>query len=414
MKKTLLLPLLALLLAAAVACTDKETEIGLGLTDPATLYNGKTDTIYATSAISLRDDSLLTSNYSYGIIGDYTDPVFGRATSTLYSQIGLASGMSSINFDEVTIDSVVLALVSDGLFPDTGATYSLHFIVRQLAEPINADTDYYSFDSIPVNTAATFFDQIVTVGARDTVVRLSLNSAINSVLAQNSGSDDFLQSAKGLAVSIVADGADQGMFSINFATTATCLTAYYHYGTDTLSYSYDFLFGGGVAHFTHFTHDYSGTIFAGTDSLDGNQMLYLEPLAGFNARIDFDSAVRAFHAAHPLAVIHHAELQLPVAATAPAQRPGQLVALSNDENGTSAFIPDYTDAYTYRGFDGSYDETRALYRLRVTQHLQRLLRQNADHGLSVILDARRSSALRTILAGPKASDPLKIVFVYSE
>ena len=143
-------------------------------------------------------------------------------------------------------------------------------------------------------------------------------------------------------------------------------------------------------------------------------MLYLEPLAGFNARIDFDSAVRAFHAAHPLAVIHHAELQLPVAATAPAQRPGQLVALSNDENGTSAFIPDYTDAYTYRGFDGSYDETRALYRLRVTQHLQRLLRQNADHGLSVLLDARRSSALRTILAGPKASDPLKIVFVYSE
>ena len=124
MKRTLL-PVLGALLLALTACNDKETEIGLGLTDPATLYNGKADTIYASSAYSLRDDSLLTSNYSFGIIGNYNDPTFGRVSSTLYSQIGLASGMSSINFDEVTIDSVVLTLVSDGLFPDTDGTYNL-------------------------------------------------------------------------------------------------------------------------------------------------------------------------------------------------------------------------------------------------------------------------------------------------
>lgn len=406
------LPLLLATLALG-ACTDKETEIGLGLTDPATLYNGKTDTITAVSAFSVRDDSLITSNYSYGIIGDYTDPVFGRSTSTLFSQIGLASGMSSINFDEVTIDSVVLNLVSDGLFPDTTGSYNLHFVVRQLAAPINADSDYYSIDSIPVDMTATFFDQTVTVGTHDTVVRLSLAPAINSVLAQTGASDEFLEATKGLAVSIVGD-ADQGMFSINFATTATCLTAHYHYGTDTIPYTYDFLFGGGVAHFTHFTHDYSGTIFDGNDSLDGSQQLYLQPLAGFNALINFDSAIRAFHESHKLAVIHHAELLLPVAPTAPAELPGQLVALASDESGVLSLLPDYTDAYTYRGFDGTYDNNRNLYRIRITQYLQRLLRQGTSGGINVLLDARRSSALRTILTGPEADNKPRIVFVYTE
>ena len=416
MKRTLFPLLASLLLTSSLltSCTDKETEIGLGLTDPSTLYNGKTDTLFAVSALSVRDDSLLTSNYSYGIIGDYTDAVFGRSTSTLYSQIGLASGMSSINFDEVTIDSVVLNLVSDGLFPDTNGSYNLHFVVRQLAEPINADSDYYSIDSIAVDPAATFFDQTVTVGGHDSVVRLSLSTSINTVLAQTGTGDEFLAAAKGLAVSIVGD-ADQGMLSINFATTATCLTAYYHYGTDTLGYTYDFLFGGGVAHFTHFTHDYSGTALAGADSIDGSQELYLQPLAGYNALLNFDSVVRKFHEDHPLAVIHHAELLMPVASTAPAERPGQLVALASDENGALSLIPDYTDAYTYRGFDGTYDESRNLYRIRITQYLQRLLREGPTGGINILLDARRSSALTTILTGPQsANDKPRIVFVYTE
>ena len=405
--------LLAFSLLLLTACNDKETGIGLGLTDTATLYNGHTDTICANLAYSLHDDSLLTSNYSYGIIGNYNDPLFGRSKSTLYSQIGLASGRSSINFDEVTIDSVVLMLVTDGLFPDSDANYNFHFVVRQLTQPINSDSDYYSFDSIPSDPAATFFDQTVTVAPQDTIVRLRLSSGINSVLAVSGESDEFIEATRGLSLSMAAD-ADLGMLTVNLAALKTCLTAYYHYGTDTVLYEYPFLFGGGVAHFTHFEHDYTGTIFDGNDSIGGSQLIYLEPLAGYNARFSFDSAVRAFHEAHPLAVIHHAELLLPTAASAPAQRPGQLVALSVDESGSLAFVPDYTDAYTYHGFDGTYDDSRNLYRIRLTQHLQRLLRQGSDSGLAVLLDARRSSAQRTILNGPKAANPPRIVFVYTE
>ena len=411
--KKLLLAAAALLLLAATACTDEESELGLGLTDPATLYNGHTDTLCADMAYSLRDDSLVTSNFSYGIIGNHTDATFGRVSSMLFTQIGLASGMSTINFDEVNIDSVVLALVVDGLYPDTTASYSFHFEVMQLAEQLLSDTDYYSFDTLAVNPSATFFNAPVTVTAHDTVVRLRLSTNINSVLSQSNDSAGFMAATKGLRIRIT-DAGDEGMLSINFASTLTCMTAYYHYGTDTMPYNYQFLTGAGVTHFTNFRHDFSGTIFNGQDSLDGSQLLYLVPLAGYNIRLGFDTELKAFHAAHPMAVIHHAELLLPTASSAPTLYPEQLVALRVNDGGTLSFIPDYADAYTYRGFDGKYDENRGLYRLRVTQHLQQLLRQGCDNGMSVMLDARRSSARRTILNGPQASNPPKIVFVYTE
>ena len=411
--KKLLLAATALLLLAATACTDEESELGLGLTDPATLYNGHTDTLYASTAYSLRDDSLVTSNFSYGIIGNYTDPMFGKVSSMLYSQIGLASGMSNINFDEVNIDSVVLSLVIDDLFPDTAGSYNFHFEVMQLAEPLLSDTDYYSFDTLPVQASARFFDQTVTVTATDTVVRLKLGSNINSLLAQSNDSAGFAAATKGLRIRLTDDG-DDGMLSINFASTLTCLTAYYHYGSDTIPYYYEFLVGAGVSHFTNFRHDHTGTIFAGNDSLDGSQQLYLEPLAGYNLRIDFDAQVQAFHTAHPLAVVHHAELLLPTTAAAPTLYPEQLVALGVNDDGSLSFIPDYVDSYTYRGFDGKYDYSHNQYRLRITQYLQQKLRQGHDSGMSVMLDARRSSARRTVIAGPQASNPLKIVFVYTE
>lgn len=413
MKKAIL-PALAALLLLIGACTDKETEIGLGLTDSATQYNGITCTFPIDTAFSVRDDSLLTSNYSYGIIGNYVDNTYGRVKSILYSQIGLASGTSTIDFDEVTIDSVVLSLVSDGLFPDTHGSYNMHFVVRQLAEPVLSDTDYYCFSSLPVDPSATFFDQTVSVSATDTVVRLRLSPSIGSLLSRSGESDEFISATKGLRVEI-ADDADMGMLSINFASSMTCLTAYYHYGDDTTTSHYDFMFGGGVTHFTQFEHDYSGTIFDGADRVSGQNCLYLEPLAGYNFRISFDKAIRDFHEAHPFAVIHHAEMILPLTyQVQDSMKPGQLVAMSVDDSGALNFVPDYTDPYTYHGFGGTYDCEERCYRIRITQHLQRLLRQGYDNGTAILLDARRSSAQRTIITGIRNENPPSIKFVYTE
>lgn len=395
------------------ACSDKESDLGLNMVDPSTLYNGKTATFNADNAYSLRDDSLRTSGYSFCIIGNRNDALFGKASSELYTRIGLASGTTSINFDEVSIDSVVLTMVIDELYPDTTADYNFHFEVMQLAEKVDTII-YYATDALPVDPTKVFFNQTVTVGAYDSIITLKLDPSIAQVLNQSGSEEDFAEATKGLRIRIVDDDADEGMVTLNLAALQTCLTAHYHYGTDTTQMYYKFLVGTGVQHFTHFEHDYTGTIFAGVDSIDGASLLYLEPLGGYNVKLNFDAQLQAFREAHPLAVIHHAELVMPVAATSnTAPKPDQII-VSRCTDSNETYIPDFYDAYTYNGYDGTYDEAKGVYRVRITEHLQHLIREGRDPGMLLTLNSRRSSARQVALAGRSATDPIKIEIVYTE
>ena len=410
LKRLHLLTALALAATLAIGCADEESDLGVGLVDPSTLYSGCLDTIYPTAAYSIIDDSLMTTGYSFGIIGNHSDATYGTVGSVLYTQIALPPASSNIDFSQVTIDSVILCLTSDGLYPDSTATYSFHFEVKQLAEPVLSDTLYYSNQSLPVDEGATFFDATVSVAPTDTVVRLRMDDAIRTVLAQQASAEEFTTLTRGLRIRIVPDG-DMGMMGINFAAVRTGLTTYYRYGADTIESEYTFVIGDGATHFTQFSHDYSGTAFASADSVGGAQRLYLEPLAGHRVVLSFDQAVRDFAAAHPRAAIHHAELRLQPDATADDNRPGRIIGL-HKVDGEDSYINDFL---TTSG-DGTYNTADGCYRLRVTQHLQGLLRDGADpQGTHLVLDARRSAAQRTVICGTQvAGKAPHIIIVYSE
>ena len=409
---------LLLALCTLAACTDEESDLGATLMGGDAIYNGIRDTLYANDAYSLTDDSLLSTGYSFGIIGIYNRPVFGTVSADLYTQIALAENANSINFDEVIIDSVVLSFVRERLYPDTNATYNFHFEVKQLSEAIVTDSSYYASDVLPVDEAALFFDNTVSVGPTDTVVSLKLTGNIGSVLSQRASAEEFTQLTKGLRIRMLPD-SDNGMLGINFSATQTCITVHYTYAGDPTndSNTYVFPLNGSTVHFNHFDHDYSGTVFAGADSIGGAQTLYLEPLAGHKVRVNFNDAVQAFRQAHPTAMIHYAELLLPNVNTAADDMPDRVIALTKSAAGNDVYIADLIDLYTANGYDGTYNSDDRRYRLRVTQHLQGLLRNGSDQGTTLILNSRRSSALHTIIGGPQASNPadrIRIEFVYTE
>ena len=408
---TLLLPVAAILLCLLpCGCVDEESTLGVNLVDSTTLYNGQTATLTADRALSVRDDSLLTTNYSFGIIGNYNDATFGRVSSILYTQIALDQNTSTINLESNIIDSVVLSLTRSTLYPDSTATYNFHFEVMHLAEPL--DTSYYSTDALPVDPAGLYFDGDVRVSPTDTVIRLKLDNSIASILNQSASADEFAHNAKGLRIRLT-DAGDEGMLGINFKATKTCLTVYHRYDpADTVDAVYTFLMGTGTSRFTQFVHDYTGSTTGGADSLDGSTTLYLEPLGGYNILLSFNNAVRAFAEAHPTAILHHAELLMPVTYT--GRQPDRILALSKKSEGNDVFIDDYVDPYTLAGFDGTYDEARGCFRLRVTQHVQGMLRQKSDPGTLLVLNSRRSDACRTIIGGPASADPVRIEITYSE
>ena len=411
MKKLFALLPTLLLLGCLCSCTNEESELGLNIVNNNTGYNGTRYIFTADSALSVRDDSLITSNYSFCIIGNYQDATFGSVSSTLYTQIALPDNSGSINFNEVIVDSVVLTLVKDHLYPDTDQTYNFHFEVMQLDEVLRSDSVYFSCDELNVNTAAVFFNDNVSVGPDRDTIRLKLNSSINPVLMQNASADEFLENAKGLRIRLT-DAGDEGMVALNLSATATCLTVFYRNTTaDTVESEYPFLAGTSTSHFTHFEHNYAGSITNGAASINNGTTLYLEPLAGYNIRVYFDNAIRTFVAAHPYAVVHYAELLMPVAATADAMKPGCIIAMSDYRASVGTPIIDY---YT-SGADGNYNSDSNYYRLRVTRYLQDLLRDGGDTtGTTLLLDSRISNASRTFINGPAATNPIRIEFIYSE
>lgn len=402
MRHTLHTAALLLALCALTACTDDSTDMGRVLVNDNTEYNGKEYTMAVDTAYSLRDDSLLTTGNSQIIIGNYTDAVFGKVTSQYFTQITLPNATTSVALNDVEIDSVVLTMVPQDLFPDTSLSYSMRFEVVQLEEAIDASGTYYATDNLAVNSSAVVYDGTVTVTSATKTVDLHLGGPIIDILRTTADRDQFATETKGLRISIAETGSDNGMVTFDLSDTRTGIRIFYHYNSDTTYY--DFSISNGK-HFTHCEHDYSGTALDGQTSLDGGNRLYMDPLGGFNIVVGFDRAIRTFHTEHPMAVIHSAELLLPLATEADGRHPKRLIAT----NGTR-YIIDYISA----GVDGYYNSDSNWYRIRMPQHLQGMLRDGYDHGTHLLIDARGSVAERTVINGYNETDKVRIKLIYTE
>ena len=424
---TSLLSLLLLALAACLsACSEEETDIGLELQDPATYYNGTLDTAYGV-AYTVFDTSLLTSGQSSALIGCYSDAVFGNSEAILYSQVVPSSG--DVEFDEhCTIDSVVLSFAVTDIYSATSASkafHNLHFEVYQLARGIMTDSAYYADSSIAVGTNC-YFNGVVRMADADTmVVHLKLDESFNQLLNNRryASAQEFLEASKGLRIRLVNDG-NPTMITVNLAAAATRLAVYFKYSNDgeTIDRDYEFVVGKTATHFSQYKNYYNGPLATFNsnrlDSIDGSRYIYLSPMGGTNVKISFDAFVRQFVEAHPYAVIHYAELLLPVADIAMDTKPDLIAAHKYYNDSTVAPIPDMYDVYTYQGYDGTYNSEQNCYRIRVTQHLQKIMSSGRDRGTLLVLNARRSSAAHTVLNGydPNATGnkPIRLRFVYSE
>jgi len=413
--------LLLLSLLLLCSCNKEDSSIGLGLQDPATLYNGIADTLTCT-AYTVADDSLNTTNYSQGLIGFYHDATFGDAEARVFAHIA-NNAEGGIDYSNSNIDSTILSLSLQDPFPSNVAnldSVEIHFEVCQLAEAIKTKDDegndytYYSFDEIAVDPSMILFDGTVTMKTEDTVVRLPLNSKMANLLKGNNfpSNEAMIEALKGIRIRIV--GNNDMMFTLNFTASTTGLYVYRNIEGDT---AVDLLtIGAGGTHFNQFILNHTGVLsnLASQDSLTGTSQLYLEPMGGTRIKLNFDASVKQFKQNHPFAVIHYAELQLPVASTGGEDYPESLVVMKNLGDTLTAIIPDMADPYTAGTLNYKYDKLTNSYRLRITQHLQDMLRTGYDRGTYVLINARRSSANRVIINGTNVAQPTRLIIVYTE
>lgn len=440
MKTKIFVLLISLASLFMVACEDEVSSIGMGLQDPSTLYDGKCDTLYC-SAETVLDDSLLTTGYSSGLLGYYQDNTFGQVEASIFAQI-VCGSESGIDYENSTIDSIVLSLGVTERYPSnsnqfgvgTGSLNShdvynyrainLSLRVKQLNDTLSNHLSYYATDSVATRSGY-LYNGTVVLRTTDTAVRIRLNNQLNSQLEGHKYTNqEFIDALKGLYISM-PNYAEPRMLTVNFAAAATKLTIYrtYHQNSDTSHLEDAFSIGEGAVHFNRYRHNYTGALSAfNTDrnaSVAGSRYLYLEPMGGTKLKLDFDAQLRAFHEAHPFAIVHYAELVLPTASDmADNLPPTSLLALRNWGDTNTTYVADMSDGYSSTGFDGSYNTVSKAYRLRLTQHVQKLLRAGKDEGTYLVINSRRASARRTVLNG---SDPVltqgngvRLVLIYSE
>lgn len=425
--KKLFLPLALFLLLLPCACTENESSLGLELQDPFTFYHGTRDTAYLT-ACTIFDDSLSTSGYTAAVLGDYQDPIFGSMKAIVYSQFGAPTSGVNIT-DDVIFDSVVMTLVIDTVYPilPDSTPRTMHIIVRQLAEALVSDSLYLSTNSLPQSDVVLFDDEVTYYADS---IRVRFNENIYPILRQTCTQAQFLNISKGLAIQL-ADHSQMAL-SVNFAATNTRITMFYHtaemdsaaaaQGSTRTPMTYQFSINSEAAHAMYYQHNYANSelsAFANNRNatIDGSQKLFLEPLGGTRIRLNMQPFVEQFRREHPTAVIHYAELLLPVHESADTSTPVRILALRNMADGTSSYVTDanvLTNSYTFSGFDGYYHRDKHQYRLRVTRHLQELLRTGIDYGTELFIDGRRSAAFRTVINGTESSSPIRVEFIYSE
>ncbi len=266
-----------LLLFVFTSCKKNESSSGKNILNPEDLLNSSQIDTFTLNTFSYAEDSLISDNPAYAVLGSYNDPKFGSVNANFYTQLRL-SGLNP-NFGDITtitIDSVILGLEYSGYYGE----FSPQLVeVYELTESINVDSIYYSFStksvasSDLVDPSSNLFtpnpEGITVIGADtvDSQLRIKLKNSLGTQLITEASSggthftsnENFLNYFKGLHVRV--NNASQlsgkgGVFYFNLNDPLSKMTIYYT--QDGLEKTFDFLINSECADFNHVDIDNSG------------------------------------------------------------------------------------------------------------------------------------------------------------
>ncbi len=413
-----------LLIFVAVSCKKKDSKVGENELDPNSLLQGAQVDTFALTTFTIIDDSVITDNPAYSLLGSYNDPKFGTVKAGFYTQLRL-SGVNP-NFGDVmtiTVDSVVLGLEYAGYYGDLSPQT---VEVYEMSQSLHIDSTYYAFTTKTTTGSdlvepgfGTFTPNpsAVTVIGTDTVdtqLRIRLKNSLGTQFINEAASggtnfasnENFLNYFKGIHVK-VNNGAQAsgtgGIFYFNGNDPLSKLTIYYtQSGTQK---KYDLLINSECADFNHVDIDNSGKPVQQVvnDTISGQKEFYSQ---AFKTR-----AIVKMPTITNLpkkAVIHKAQLILPIqyqtgAKYSPASELSVSVRIDNLLSGI--------------GVLALYDSYKKQYTIDIRNYLQAFVSGSVSTD-ELILSPRFfiTSADRVIFNGKNTINKMKpkLVVTYTE
>lgn len=433
------LTFVALLSLLVSSCTKDITPIGLGLLDPSELLNmGYTDTIQI-NAYTILDDSIYTHSISinsvnYIQVGSMYDPIFGRTTADLYSQIFLSQSRTRFGITPV-FDSAYLYLPYSSSYGDTltNMTFHVYALTESIYDSINSYSySKLSYDPTPLGEItfqpkphdSAFYDGVKQAPTLRIPINSKFANSIFSIQDTNilNSNVEFVKSFKGICITAEPQNSPGKGAILSFVMPADYfrLQMYYHNPGDTVKV-YNFAIAASSSKFQNYNHyGYADAIpqlrqqLAG-DTLLGKQFLFAQGLGGTKIKIQFPYLAKWFDTEK--IVINDAQLILGNASVSDVFKNPSYVSLRGiGENGTtSPFITvDENEDASY--FDGSYNSSTNSYRFRLTRYIQGIMTGKIrNNGLHLIIPGSTVNASRLVLNGTSSpQSDLKLYIRYTK
>jgi len=426
----------ALIVLSAIflfSCKKEPDLVGLDLLPAGDRLNaGYMDTTTIV-AYSVREDSVLTSGMTYGVVGSIYDEVFGKTTASVYTQIRMTSNAPTFGTNPV-VDSVVLVLPYYGLFGDSTAMQT--FKVYELSGSMDVDKKYYSNNTgIAYNTGSLLAEQTFLPRVKDSIfidssttklipqLRLKFNNLfgekiLNAATNDLADNDNFIQYFKGIVITVAPENTSGAgsLVSFNLTSTLSRLKMYYHNTEDTLVYNFEM---EASARFNSYEHneyiEASSDLKAQVinhDTLQGKNKLFIQAFGGTKVKLRFPYLKK--WAADKKIAINDAQLMMYNAGlTSSFNAPAKLTLRAIINDTLQSVLVDESEGSSY--FDGTYNDSKG-YRFRISRYIQQLLiPATDDKGLYMFVPGASYIGNRLILNGTAApSGKMKLVIRYTK
>ncbi len=426
--KDLLILLIGLFILSAC---KKEGDIGL---EQQINEEGLYGTLIDTSTIqlfSVKDDSLLSSNFVRNQVGEFQDPLFGKTTAEFAFQATLPK--NNVDFGTgLVLDSIVLVLgypvsKADRFYGDTSSRFDVKLF--QLDEDVYNDSNYYSnrvfkLKPTPIGTMNyrpnpedSITIQNIRKGKADTIakiyphIRMRLNDAFGNELLSKSGQTDlssssaFLQAYKGFYITATRVSGDGGIMSVDLTNSnRSYIIMYYKTSTDTTNFVFNV--NSGSANINRYVHDYTGTEILNqfADSTLGNDKVFIQSLAGVRGKLRFPHLERLLDSGD--IAINKAELIIkPLSGTESPYAPITTISVKGR----------YTDNKEVLLNSATYSSTTKEYKVDLTRSIQLIINKKLTFKELYIEDnSKQINPRRTVVAGVNSSSPIKLRLFYTK
>lgn len=385
------------------------------------------------------DPSVTFDNF---LIGDMEDPIFGRATASLYAQLTL--DFDAPDYTDATVDSIVLTLQYDSL-----STYGIldqeafDLGVYRIMDVVDIENEHFSNESFMVDEStplAEINNLIPQLSSSDSIKGLidyrfddegdtidipaSLRIHLPLSLAEElinydsiiyNSDNNFVEQFNGIHVRAMS--STPGMLSVNISEISVSgMTVYYRKDGSNEQYTYEF--SSRFVQMSNFSHDFSGSTVENffDDPVLGDSILFVQSMSGPNIKIEIPNA-DAFQGS----IINKAELIFTIAELNeddPANYPPifSIIAADLDEDEEFSFVQDILIGGS--NFGGVFIETAdgfMEYRMNLSAHFQEII--DGDRANTIFLRAfpKQEQADRTVVFGPgHSTHPMKLKLTYTK